>query len=106
MTIEMFDEAYLKKLDDQDIGEGPLILTAVDAYVQRKTNRDLYKGKLPYNLAADMTRDAVRKVLGTPKVIDDQTPADLWSRDKLEIMVRYSQDLKLGYISVGIPEFQ
>src|SRR5256885_2190826 len=32
LWLEMTDEAYLKKLDDQDIGEGPLILTVVGAY--------------------------------------------------------------------------
>ena len=38
MWLKMIDEAFLKKLDDQDIGEGPLILTSVGAYVQRRKN--------------------------------------------------------------------
>ena len=35
MSLEMTDEAEVKDLDDQDIGEGPLILTGVDAYIVR-----------------------------------------------------------------------
>jgi len=103
MSIVMMDEAYLKKLEDQDIGEGPLILTTVDAYLRRKKSGPLYKGKLPYNLAPDMTRDDVRRGLGSPTQIDDETPADSWSRDGFEVVALYTQDLTLRYIKVGLP---
>jgi hypothetical protein len=102
MSIEMTDEAVLKDLTDQDRGEGPLILTGVDAFIERKKNRDVYKGKLPYNLAPDMTRADVRKVLGSPKVSDDQVPYDLWLRDKFEVTVGYTKDLKVGHVNVEV----
>jgi hypothetical protein len=104
MSVEMTDEAYLKKLDDQDIGEGPLILTGVDAYIERKKNRDLYKGKLPHGLAADMTRTDVRKLLGAPKAGDDQVPYDSWLLDKLAVTIGYTKDLKLGHVNVEVPK--
>jgi hypothetical protein len=100
MTIEMTDEAVLKKLTDQDRGEGPLILTGVAAYIERKKNRDVYKAKLPYNLAADMTRADVRKILGAPKASDDEMPYDIWSREKFKVTVGYTKDLKMGHVYV------
>jgi len=105
MTIEMTDEAVLKKLVDQDRGEGPLILTGVDAYIERKKSRDVYKGKLPYNLSADMTREDVRKILGTPKSSDDEIVIyDIWSRDSLKVTVGYTKELKVGHVYVEVPK--
>ena len=105
LSLEMTDEAYLKKLDDQDIGEGPLILTHVDAYFERRKNQDLYKGALPFKVGAGITRADLRKTLGPPKSIDDDPPpSDEWSRDGLEIIAVYTKDLKLAHFKVEVPK--
>ncbi len=103
MSLEMTDEAYLEKLKDQGIGEGPLILTGVDAYIERRKNRDLYTGALPYDLAASMTRDAVRKALGPPTESDDEIPYDSWLRAGVEVIVGYTKDLTVGHVNVEVP---
>ena len=103
MSLEMTDEAYFRRLDDQDIGEGPLILTAVDAYVERRKSQDLYKGKFPYKLTASMTREAIRKVLGLPTTTDEDVPADIWMRDGLRVVAGYTKDLRLGDLNLEVP---
>jgi hypothetical protein len=103
MWLTMTDETHFKKLKDQDIGEGPLILTQVGAYVIRKNSRDLYKGSLPYNIEADMTRADVRKTLGPPVSSDDELPFDSWSREDLEVIARYTRaELKLQHVSLEL----
>jgi hypothetical protein len=104
MSLEMTDEAHLKDLDDQDVGEGPLILTGVDAYLERRNSRDLYKGTLPYNLAAGMTRADLREMFGPPDDSDDQVPFDSWLRDGLEVIVGYTKELKLGHVNVEVAD--
>lgn len=103
LWLVMTDEAFLKDLDDQDIGEGPLILTGVGAYLDRPNSRDLYKGTLPYKIAADMTKAAVRKALGPPTSSDDESRFDLWSRDGLEVIARYTKDWKLEGLTLALP---
>lgn len=103
LWLEMTDEAYLKKLDDQDIGEGPLILSGVGAYLIRRKSRDLYKGTLPYKLAAGMTRAAVRKALGPPSSSEDDIPFDSWFRDGLEVITGYTKELDLEHLNITLP---
>ena len=94
LALRMTDEAYLKNLDDMDIGEGPLILSGVLAYLDKSVSDELYEGKLPYKLAAGMTREAVRKLLGRPKRStdeDDPPILDAWSRDGGETIATYSK---------------
>lgn len=103
LALRMTDEAYLKDLDDQDIGEGPLILSGVIAYLDSSESDDLYKGKLPHKLAAGMTRAAVRKILGRPKrsTNDDDPPiSDTWLLDGLEIIANYTDE---GTLSMWCP---
>ena len=103
--LVMTDEAHFHQLKDQDIGEGPLILTQVGAYVVRKNSRDLYKGTLPYNIRANMTRADVRKTLGAPVSSDDELPYDSWSRDGLELIARYTRgELNLQHVSLELPK--
>ena len=96
MWLEMVDETWLKKLADQDIGEGPLILTNVGAYLKRRKSRDLYKGTLPYKLAADMTQADVRKTLGAPTSTGDDF--DRWLWDGVEVTVGYGEDMILAHV--------
>lgn len=102
ISLEMTDEAEAKDLDDQDIGEGPLILTGVDAYIVRRNSRDLYTGKLPYKIHATMTRADLRKLFGTPDESDEQVPYDSWLRDRLELIVGYTKDYQLGHVNVEL----
>ena len=102
MSLEMTDEAEFKELDDQDIGEGPLVLTGVDAYIARRNSRDLYTGALPYKLHPAMTRDDLRKMFGTPDDSDEQVPYDSWLRDRVELIVGYTKDLQLGHVNVEL----
>ena len=102
MSLEMTDEAEFKDLEDQDIGEGPLILTGVDAYLERRNSRDLYTGTLPYKLVAGMTRADLRKMFGNPDSSDEQVPYDSWLRDHLELIVGYTKDLRLEHVNVEL----
>ncbi len=99
----MTDEAWLKRLKDQDIGEGPLILTSVDALFIRPKSKDIYKGALPYNLAAGMTQADVRKTLGCPASTGDDIPYDIWLRDSFEVTAGYKSDLKLSHFKLEVP---
>lgn len=104
LWLVMNDEAFLKKLEDQDVGEGPLILCGVGAYIDKSASRDLYKGTLPYGIAADMTPVALRKTLGPPTRSKDHPAAfDLWSVDGTEVVARYSQEGKLRTLSLMLP---
>lgn len=96
LWLMMTDESILKDLDDQDIGEGPLILSGVGAYLDKSESRDLYNGKLPYKIAADMTQATVRKTLGRPTRSDNEARFDLWSRDGVEIIAYYTGGEKLA----------
>ncbi len=106
LALRMTDEAYLKRLDDLDIGEGPLILSGVLAYLDSSVSDDLYKGKLPYKLAPGMTRAAVRKILGPPtRSTDEDDPPilDAWLRNGLEASAVYSEELKLTMFDLSLP---
>lgn len=103
MSLQMTDEAYLRRVKNQDIGEGPLILSVVDAYLERRKSRDLYKGDLPFGLAAGMTRTDVKKVLGSPTTSYEDVPADIWNRDGFEVTVGFTKELKLGHVAVEVP---
>jgi hypothetical protein len=94
LMILMTDEAYLKQLTDLDIGEGPLILSGVSAYLDKSVSGDLCKGELPYKLAATMSQEAVRKILGPPTSTREAFQIDVWLRDGIKIVARYSKDLK------------
>ncbi len=103
LALMMTDEAYLKELDDQDIGEGPLILSGVAAYLDKAASSDLYTGKLAYKIAADMTKADLRKTLGPPAKSNDQVRLDVWSRDDLTIVARYTKELKLMIFGLRLP---
>ena len=103
LCLVMTDESFLKNLDDQDIGEGPLILTGVGAYLDKSESRDLYKDKLPYKIVADITQTAVRKALGPPLRSDDESRFDLWSRDGVDVIANYTKGGKLGTFTLMLP---
>jgi hypothetical protein len=91
LEVMLTDEAALKGLADQDIGEGPLVLSGVVAKCSKAHHgRDLYVGTLPYGVSADMSQDAVRKLLGRPDSNDDDIPVDIWQRDRLELVINYT----------------
>jgi hypothetical protein len=106
LALRMTDEAYLKRLDDLDIGEGPLIVSGLLAYLDSSVSRDLYSGTLPYKLAAEMTRLAVRKQMGSPtRSSDEDDPPilDAWLRDSLEVIATYSKAEKLVMLGLRLP---
>ena len=104
LSLVMHDEAFLKKLDDQDIGEGPLILTGVGAFLDKSANRDFYKGTLPYGITADMTQAVLRQTLGPPTRSKDAPAAfDLWFRDGVEAVARYTKEWKLRTFVLKLP---
>lgn len=106
LALRMTDESYLKDLDDLDIGEGPLILSGVLAYLDRAVSDDIYKGKLPYKLASGMARAAIRPILGPPtRSTDEDDPPilDAWLRDGLEIIATYSTSGKLTMLGLRLP---
>jgi len=92
LELVMTDEAYLKQLDDQDVGEGPLIVSGVLAKCDKSHGHDLYTGKLPNGISASTSRDAVRKVLGKPTSKDDDARVDIWAKKQIETVVRYTRD--------------
>ena len=83
--------------------DGALVLRGVGAYVQRRKKPDLYKGKLPYDLAAGMTRAEVAKVLGAPDNRNDKVDYDTWLRDGVELLAAYANGT-LGHITCSLPE--
>lgn len=103
LWLIMTDEAYLEELEDQDIGEGPLILSGVTAYLDVSASRDLYKGKLPYNVTVDMTKADLRKTLGRPTESNDENRWDVWSRDGLKVFVRHTKTLTLKSFGIMLP---
>jgi hypothetical protein len=103
LWLEMTDEAYQNDLTDQDIGEGPLLLTSVEAALSPGKPKGGYQGSLPLGLSAGMTQADVRRVLGEPSTIIDDVPADIWLRDGLEVNVTYTQDLKFQTLALTLP---
>jgi hypothetical protein len=103
MWLLMTDEAYLKDLDDQDVGEGPLILSGVTANLDVSASRDLYKGAVPFKLAGGMTQVEVRKVLGKPSETNSESFFDAWKRDGFDLVASYTKDFKLAAIGVMLP---
>ena len=103
LWLEMTDEAYYKDLPDQDIGEGPLILTSVEAVLSHRKKKCGYQGTLPLGIATGMTRDDVRHVLGRPSTVVDDGPADIWLRDGLKVDATYTEALNLQTLALTLP---
>ncbi len=104
LELILTDEASLKKLEDQDVGEGPLILSGVVAKLGKSQGRDLYAGKLPLGVAATMSQDAVRKLLGKPTTTGERHPVDIWTSQQQEVVARYPKDCQsLNTFSVTLP---
>jgi len=91
LEVKLTDEAFLKQLEDQDLGEGPLILSSVLA---RCRGRDHYVGKLPYGLSCEMSRRDVQKLLGPPNSTDDDVPVDIWKLETFELVINYTSEGK------------
>jgi len=89
LELVLTDEAILKELEDQDLGEGPLIVSGVVAKLDKAQGRDLYKGPLPHGIAATMSQAELRKRLGKPS--DSDVDADTWIQDGLELGVSYTK---------------
>jgi hypothetical protein len=102
LEIIMTDESVLKDLDDQDLGEGPLIMSGVFAKVSKAFGRDVYAGKLPLGLARDMSQAAIRKILGKPTL--SETDMDIWENKKREIAIHYEDGTQSLYtVTVTLP---
>jgi hypothetical protein len=103
LEVMLTDEAFLKELEDQDLGEGPLIVSGVFV---RCHGRDCYAGKLPHGLACEMSQGAVRKLLGPPNEKDDDIPVDIWKlkKPKLELVINYAPEGKsIANLSLMLP---
>jgi len=81
----------------------PMTLTSVEAVLSHRKKPGGYLGPLPLGLAANMSQDAIRRVLGTPLTIVDDVPADIWLRDGIEVNVTYTQDLILQTLALTLP---
>lgn len=103
LWLVMTDEAYQKRLKDQDIGEGPLILTSVGAILNPDKPKGGYQGSFALGLVAGMTQDAVRRVLAKPSTVVDDVPADIWLRDGLKWNVTYTRALQFKSLTLSLP---
>jgi hypothetical protein len=103
LSVEMVDEAYLKDLAGKEKGDCPLILSGVCAYLVRKKNNDLYKGKLPYDLSNHLTQDQVREIFGPSQMEITDVPADIWLHNGLVVTVGFTKELKMGHLTVELP---
>jgi len=102
LELILTDEASLKNLQDQDLGEGPLIVSGVLAKLGKSQGRDLYAGVLPSGITAAMSQGDMRKLLGTPTESD--TDVDIWKKDGLEVSVDYTKDgASLTALSLMLP---
>ena len=90
LELIMTDEAILKKLKSQEVGEGPLIMSGVLGKFGKKFGRDVYTGKLPLGLAVNMSQDAVRKLLGKPTATETEPDIDIWTSKKRVVSIRYA----------------
>lgn len=80
-----------------------IVLIGVNAVIESAKNRNLYKGVLPYELRADMTRAELRKKFGKRHDSDDEVPFDSWLRDGREVIVGYTASLRLAHLKIEIP---
>ena len=104
LELVMTDESTLMKLKDQDVGEGPLIMSGVVAKLGKSHGRDVYMGKLPFGVTGDMSQAAVRKLLGMPTSTGERHPVDIWTRKEHEIVARYPKDCQsITSLSVTLP---
>ena len=103
LSLTMTDEAFLKQLDDQDIGEGPLILTGISVYLDTSASNDVYQGKLPYGISPDATKADFRKTFGPPEKSNEQVRMDNWTRDGLKLVARYTKEWKVMVFGLRLP---
>jgi hypothetical protein len=102
LEIILTDEAILKELADQGLGEGPLVLSGVIARLDTSQGRDLYTGPLPSGITATLSQAALRTLLGKPD--DSDIDVDNWMRGDLELGVDYTKGgAALASLSVMLP---
>jgi hypothetical protein len=89
LELVLTDEAILKELEDQDLGEGPLIVSGVLAKLGKSHGRDLYTGALPSGITPAMSQADMRKLLGNPSESD--VDVDIWKKDGVEVSVDYAK---------------
>lgn len=102
LELILTDEASLKELEDQDLGEGPLILSGVLAKLGKTQGRDLYTGVLPSGIHVAMSQADMRKLLGNPSESD--VDVDIWKKDGVEVSVDYTKGgTSLSALSLMLP---
>ena len=102
LELILTDEAILKQLDDQDLGEGTLIVSGVLAKLGKSQGRDLYKGALPAGITAAWSQAEMRKLLGKPQ--DSDIDVDIWKKGGSEMSVDYTKGgASLSALSVMLP---
>jgi len=80
-----------------------LLLTGVDAYVETPKARNLYRGPLPFQLAASMTRDEVARLLGKPAQSGEDIPYDSWHKEGLTVTIGFTQGvLRISHVEVAL----
>ena len=75
LELILTDEASLKELDDQDLGEGPLIVTGVLAKLAKSHGRDLYSGALPSGITMKVRPPSVEFSSPSPSPSIHRSPA-------------------------------
>lgn len=102
LELILTDESILKEIEDQDLGEGPLIVSGVLAKLGKSQGRDLYTGPLPSGITAAMSQPEMRKLLGKPNESD--IDVDIWKKGDVEISVDYTKGgTALSALSVMLP---
>ncbi|MBC7957500.1 MAG: hypothetical protein H7Y33_16720 [Cytophagales bacterium] len=102
LELILTDEAILKEIEDQDLGEGPLIVSGVLAKLGKSQGRDLYTGALPSGITVAMSQAEMRKLLGKPQESD--IDVDIWKKGGVEISVDYTKGgASLSALSVMLP---
>jgi hypothetical protein len=93
MVLEFTDESVV---DPDDGLVGRAVLTGVTMHVHNPKTPTRYTGMLPFGLAADMSRDAVRALLGTPVESEDDFRWDQFEREGFGVNVSFAK----GYQSI------
>lgn len=90
------DEAVVKELKYQDIGEGPLLLITVFFY-------EKYNGTLPNGLSFNDGREKVQNKLGQSVRWNERFLSETWHFDNYRMIVYYSDTLQsINRITIGL----
>ncbi len=97
------DEAYYKELKYQDIGDGPLLLTAIFLYGSDDDEYSAFTGGLPKGLFFSDGREEACNKLGQSADWDEDILSEYWDIQGFRYFVNYSDDLRsIRNIQIGL----